>query len=518
MPPADLAAEASLIGAVLLENAAWGRVAGLVAIDDLFNRGHRQTWQAIADLIEAGKPADAITVAETLEARGQLSEAGGLGYIVQVIQGTPSAANVLSYAGIVRERADRRRLAALALKLADAANAGQPVAELAAKAGEELTRASAGRASAWPLPLDLPALAATDPEPPRFVIPGWLPAGYATLISGHGGLGKSGIILALAVCVAAGAPFYGLQTERRRVLLLSCEDRAAVLHWRLHRIAAHMGIDLAALGGWLDIRDLVGRPAILWTPEATTPAFAELAATIRTTGTEILIVDGIADAFAGNENSRSDVKAFVGTLLGLVPPDNGAVILIGHVNRTTAGGGSTSQGYSGSTGWNNAVRARWFLSAETTAASDDGGPDRTGALLLELQKSNLGPTAGVLRFVWDEDAGMFVGSLEQSESTFDRRNRDQEEQDGVMRALAAASDPVPAAQSGQRTAFHVLSVRPEFPASLLAGNAARRRFWRHLEALRAMGKIEERAIRRADRHLVRVLAATGKACGHAGND
>jgi hypothetical protein len=64
----------------------------------------------------------------------------------------------------------------------------------------------------------------------------------------------------------------------------------------------------------------------------------------------------------------------------------------------------------------------------------------------------------------------------------------------------------------------VLSVRPEFPASLLAGNAARRRFWRHLEALRAMGKIEERAIRRADRHLVRVLAATGKACGHAGND
>jgi len=55
--------------------------------------------------------------------------------------------------------------------------------------------------------VDLEALGEREPERPRFIISDWLPVGYATLLAGHGGVGKSGIALHLAVCAAAGVPF-----------------------------------------------------------------------------------------------------------------------------------------------------------------------------------------------------------------------------------------------------------------------------------------------------------------------
>ncbi|MCK6385688.1 MAG: AAA family ATPase, partial [Rhodocyclaceae bacterium] len=89
--------------------------------------------------------------------------------------------------GAVR-REDRPALRA-ALKAADA----QPV-----------------QSTEWPASLDLEVLAEREPEPPKFIVPDWLPCGYATLLAGHGGVGKSGIALTLAVCIAAGVPFFGL--------------------------------------------------------------------------------------------------------------------------------------------------------------------------------------------------------------------------------------------------------------------------------------------------------------------
>src|SRR5690242_16561199 len=56
---------------------------------------------------------------------------------------------------------------------------------------------------AGPSPLDLEALAERNPEPPKFIVADWLPCGYATLLAGHGGVGKSGIALHLAVCIAS---------------------------------------------------------------------------------------------------------------------------------------------------------------------------------------------------------------------------------------------------------------------------------------------------------------------------
>lgn len=372
----------------------------------------------------------------------------------------------------------------------------------------------------WPKPLDLAALAQRTPQRPRFVLADWLPAGYATLLAGHGGVGKSAIGLFLCVCIAMGLPFFGIPTECLRVLYLSCEDRESVLHWRLSHICAYLGVNMADLVGHLDIIDLVGHDTVLWerdprTSYTVTQGYGRLVSRIEKTRPGVLAVDGVSDTFGGNENARTEVKRYVNALLQPLGAD-AALLLLGHVAKLTATNASTSEGYSGSTQWHNAVRARWYLYPETEQGEDDKRAKRTGKLQLELQKSNLGRTDQAMTFEWNNDAHLFLASGTFGTSTIDRKHRDHTERLGILHALAGCVDAqivVPAATQGPRTAFNVLSKRPEFPQSLRTG----RRFWDQIEHLRQIHAIEEQEYRRADRHRSAQLMLTSHGRGELAN-
>ena len=376
----------------------------------------------------------------------------------------------------------------------------------------------------WPPGLDLEVLAELEPELPHFIIGDWFPVGYATLFAGHGGVGKSAIALHLAVCIAAGVPFFGLEVSRRRVLFLSCEDRRPVLHWRLSRICSHLGADLASLRGWLEILDLVGADAMLWdraprTGYTITSGYARLQERMGEYQTEVLMVDGVSDTFAGNENARGEVKRFVNGLVALIPPDAGAVLVVGHVSKPGSTAGANGEGYSGSTSWHNSCRARWYLYPETIQGEDGERAERTGDLILELQKSNLGRTDQSIRFAWDQDAHLFLGREIVGATASDRAHRDRIERKGILAALQACAESappiiVPAAMQGPRTAHHVLSLRPEFPDSLRAGKPAVRRFRRQIEALRQLHAIEDAEYRRTNGHRGERLAITTDGVRH----
>lgn len=362
----------------------------------------------------------------------------------------------------------------------------------------------------WPAPLDLQAMALREPEKPQFIIPDWLPVGYAALLAGHGGAGKSYIGLHLAVCIALGLPWCGMEVQRRRVLILACEDRRDVLHWRLSRLCRYLGVDLASLSGWLTIHELVGQDTILWRLDTRegpvrTDAYGELKARLGEAQADVLMVDGIADVFAGSENDRAQVKDFVNSLLGLIPERRGAVLLLGHVNKPTASAAGTSEGYSGSTQWHNAVRARWYLRPDET----------TGGLTLELQKSNLGRADQQIAFGWDDENALFAGRRIDSEAS---ARREEEERQAILQAMAACQregNSVPAAMTGPRTAFHVLSATKFLPKSLSS-----RKFRERLEELRSMGKIQEGSTQRTSRHPVATLELKSAAfleCVNASN-
>ncbi len=121
VPPQSIEAEQSVLGGLLLDNSAWDRIADLITEQDFYRGDHRTIFQHIAQLIENNKPADALTVAESLERSAKLNDVGGQAYIGSLALNTPSAANIRRYAEIVRERAIMRNLAAVGTEIADSA-------------------------------------------------------------------------------------------------------------------------------------------------------------------------------------------------------------------------------------------------------------------------------------------------------------------------------------------------------------------------------------------------------------
>ncbi len=110
LPPHSLEAEQSLIGGILLDNQAWERIGDLVNEADFYRDDHRRIFRHISRLIDLGRPADVVTVFESLEKNGEAEQAGGLVYLAEIANNTPSAANIRRYAEIVRERAILRKL------------------------------------------------------------------------------------------------------------------------------------------------------------------------------------------------------------------------------------------------------------------------------------------------------------------------------------------------------------------------------------------------------------------------
>jgi replicative DNA helicase len=121
VPPHSIEAEQSLLGALLLDNQAFDRVADLVTGEDFYRDDHRRLWRHIARLIEAGRPADVVTVSESVEASEDKDKTGGPAYLGALAQNTPSALNIRRYAELVRERAVQRRLAQVATGIAEEA-------------------------------------------------------------------------------------------------------------------------------------------------------------------------------------------------------------------------------------------------------------------------------------------------------------------------------------------------------------------------------------------------------------
>ena len=123
VPPHSVEAEQSVLGGLLLDNAAWDRIADFLSQGDFYRYDHRIIFEHIGRLIASTRPADVVTVYEALTTSGKAEEVGGLAYLNALAQNTPSAANIRRYAEIVRDRAVLRRLVSVADEIsADAFN------------------------------------------------------------------------------------------------------------------------------------------------------------------------------------------------------------------------------------------------------------------------------------------------------------------------------------------------------------------------------------------------------------
>lgn len=256
VPPHSEEAEQSVLGSLLLDNAAFGALAGALDVRDFYDAAHGAIFSTIARLIGANKPADVVTV----------YEAGGhdLKYLNALAQSVPSARHAAMYAQIVREHAARREVARLSGRLQEEAFAARrPVPDLIEGALAALLALQRGSRHDEPQALkdvalrcveDLQARAdgATDCIDTGLADLDALTAGGARpgelwVLGARPSMGKSAFVLSLARHVG----------KRKHVLLLSMEDSANTAAQRM--LAAAGGVNLA------DIRQPQRAPESMWT-------------------------------------------------------------------------------------------------------------------------------------------------------------------------------------------------------------------------------------------------------------
>jgi replicative DNA helicase len=255
VPPHSEEAEQSVLGALLIDNAACAALAGALSVADFYDAAHGAIFGTIAALVAAGKPADVVTV----------FEAGGhdLPYLNQLAQCVPSARHAPTYARIVREHAVRRRVAKLARAVVEDAHAAQvPVLELIDGALAGLLELQSGGRDDEPQPLADVALRAVDDLQARADgKTDCIETGLADLDELTAGGARPGELWVLGARPSTGKSAFVLSLARqvgraKRVLLLSMEDSAQTAAQRM--LAAAGGVNLA------DIRRPTHAPESMW--------------------------------------------------------------------------------------------------------------------------------------------------------------------------------------------------------------------------------------------------------------
>ncbi len=121
IPPHSVEAEQAVLGGLMLDNRRFDEVSEVITAADFYRQDHRLIYAAVERLASESEPLDVVTLAEYLERAGDIEDAGGLSYLAELAEKTPSAANIRAYAQIVAERSILRQLIEVSGGIVDSA-------------------------------------------------------------------------------------------------------------------------------------------------------------------------------------------------------------------------------------------------------------------------------------------------------------------------------------------------------------------------------------------------------------
>jgi RecA-family ATPase len=231
------------------------------------------------------------------------------------------------------------------------------------------------------------------------------PRRNVALLSGEGGIGKSILLLQLAVAHVLGRDWLRSLPEQGPVVAVNCEDEGDELVRRLDPILKSYHASFGDVGCGLHAFSLADRdPLLAWRDRhgrmRATPLYQTLLEKVGDLKPICIIIDNVADVFGGSEIDRSEVRQFVGLMRQLALVANGYVIMSAHPSLT---GITSKSGLSGSTQWHNSTRARGYVHTEKTA---DEGDTATGTRVLDFMKSNYSALSERVELQWSN--GLFV--------------------------------------------------------------------------------------------------------------
>lgn len=223
MQPHSVEAEQSVLGALMIDAKASARITQILRPADFYRADHRLIAGAIAALQQNGSDVDPVTVSDLLDRKGTLDDAGGLGYIGRLAKETPTAANIETYAAIVRDRSMLRQLKAVVDNVSSETNSGSAsAAEIIANVQEQLQRLQGtartgnglidSRQLVAEFANDLDARSAGSSKGLQIGLPDFdeltcgLEAGDLVVIAARPGVGKTALLVSIASTTSSTTP------------------------------------------------------------------------------------------------------------------------------------------------------------------------------------------------------------------------------------------------------------------------------------------------------------------------
>jgi replicative DNA helicase len=229
--PNDLEAEESLLGAMLLSQAATERAVELVQAADFYKPAHGHIFAAMDSLYRSGRKIDAVTVVDELRSFGLLDSIGDPSIFVSLQANTPSIANAIEYAQIVVRHSTGRRMMQLAGEATNRLAEYADPYEMAEQLKDGIANID------FPVTMDhqeamtLDDVIADADEMAPWVIPGIIRIDWRIVIVAGEGSGKSTLLRQIAACAAQGIHPFRVNSDIPpvRVLIVDLENPAAAI-------------------------------------------------------------------------------------------------------------------------------------------------------------------------------------------------------------------------------------------------------------------------------------------------
>jgi replicative DNA helicase len=440
--PANVEAERSILGAILLDNHSYNEAAERLKPEDFLLESHRRIYARMVDLAEVSKPIDMITLVEALERRKELEGVGDVGYVSSLLDGVPDRPSIAHYINIVRDKSLLRGLIhaanATIARAADQADEPDDVLNDAEAAILQLSEKRIGRGFLGVPEIIREKHASADEYLDSFLKRGQRITGLATyyadldektsglqpsdliIIAGRPSMGKT----AFAMNIAENAAFQG----NKVVGVFSLEMSRDALLQRLLCSAALIDSHKFRTGSlWKDditkLRDAMARliDAPIFIDDTPGIALSEMRAKARRLKQsqgklDLLIVDYLQLMSGGGkryENRTQEVSAISRGLKGLAKELSVPVIALSQLSRAPESRGGDHRPQladlreSGSIEQDADVVA--FIFREEVYKQDD--PDLQGKAELIIAKQRNGPT-GKVKLAFIKNSTRFESLME----------------------------------------------------------------------------------------------------------
>jgi KaiC/GvpD/RAD55 family RecA-like ATPase len=329
-PIANLEAEQSVLGAVLVRPECLEEIASILSADSFYSESHGLIFRAMLDLQEMGQPVDLVTVTFLLRDRVQLEKVGGPVFLAGLSEEVGFAVNGPHYAHLVRNKYLVRQLAARAREIFENCsrfNSNGNIADLFLFAESQIHDSASQLNFEEPKLVSAQELLAKDFSQSIPIIGGGLlPEGCSLMIAGESGEGKSMLRLEMALHLALGRDLWGLEIPRpRRVLIIQFENIEQLEQVRLKRMLRGLKAECPEnllFSSPLARYDLVEKGDR-----------ARLIAAIQKSQAEVVMYDPLSSLHRVNENDNAQMRWIMDNLTEINRRTGTTAIVVHHYGK-----------------------------------------------------------------------------------------------------------------------------------------------------------------------------------------